>query len=141
MSDVDASCHMSIRSDVMRITFTVRADKADGMLRQAQKMQGLKTGIKAGSVHLVSKLRVYPPSQSKYKRTGTLKRKWTHRITNNGYMGLIGNNTKYMPRVQGDRQTPYFKRVWARHSIDYVVKKNYKSILNIVRNEIRKAMR
>ncbi len=132
---------MSIRSDVMKITFTVRADKADGMLRLSIVMSFLSSGIKAGSVHLVSKLRVYPPSQSQYRRTNTLKRKWSHRITNNGYMGLIGNNTKYMPRVQGDRQTPYFKRVWARHSIDYVVKKNYKSILNIVRNEIRKAMR
>jgi hypothetical protein len=43
-----------------------------------------------------------PPPKSKYRRTGTLGRRWTTRIdeTTGGIVGKVGNNTKYAPLVQ-----------------------------------------
>ena len=127
----------------MRITFTVKQDKADGLLNKAKKMEGVKTGIKAASVHLVTKLREYPPQPSgvKYKRTGDLKRFWTHKISNQGFTSQIGNKIPYVTDVQIEPKLRYFKRVWGKHSVKYVATKQYQRILDIVRNEIRKAMR
>jgi len=127
----------------MKITFTVKDDKADRMLDKAKKMQGVKTGIKAASVHLVTKLREYPPQPSgvSYKRTGDLKRFWTHKISNNGFMSQIGNKVPYVTSVQIKPTLKYFKRVWGKHSVDYIATKQYNRVLDIVRNEIRKAIR
>jgi hypothetical protein len=44
-----------------------------------------------------------PPPQSKYRRTGTLGRRWTTRVDQaggNALIGKIGNNTVYAPLVQ-----------------------------------------
>lgn len=43
-----------------------------------------------------------PPAQSRYRRTGTLGRRWTTlvRRTAGGVEGVVGNNTVYAPFVQ-----------------------------------------
>ena len=126
----------------MKITFTVKDDKADRMLDKAKKMQGVKTGIKAASVHLVTKLRVYPTESSpNYRRSGDLKRFWTHNISDDGLKSEIGNAQPYMVDVQLEPKLQWFKRVWRKHSVRYVYKQQYNRVLDIVRNEIRKAMR
>ncbi len=49
----------------------------------------------------------YPPKpkNSSYRRTGTLGRKWTTKVTktHEGLTGKVGNNTYYAPYVQHDR--------------------------------------
>src|SRR5574343_797501 len=70
------------------------------------------------SVLLVQgKMQVYPPPRpkQKYIRTGTLGRRWTHVVheTATGLEGVIGNNTRYAPRVQGfETQGALFRRRW-----------------------------
>lgn len=46
-----------------------------------------------------------PPPRSKYRRTGTLGRRWTHRVSeeNGALIGFVGNNTMYGPYVQSDQ--------------------------------------
>lgn len=55
---------------------------------------------------LESGMKVYPspPSGSRYRRTGTLGRRWTHEVTGGGnsLTGKVGNNTAYGPWVQSD---------------------------------------
>jgi len=56
----------------------------------------------------------YPPkpSSSLYRRTGTLGRRWTTKVTrsNNGVVGKVGNNTSYGPWVQSDRFQAWMHR-------------------------------
>ena len=53
---------------------------------------------------LISDLASYPPAPptSRYRRTGTLGRRWTSetRVTSDSLRGEIGNNTSYGPFVQ-----------------------------------------
>ncbi len=60
----------------------------------------------------------YPakPGDSRYKRTGTLRRSWAFKITsgNNRIEGEIGSNANVAPyneEVQGADQNPFFKAV------------------------------
>lgn len=59
----------------------------------------------------------YPPQRpgSSYRRTGTLGRRWTHRVTTSGstVTGRVGNNTSYAPQVQSERfQHPVHRGRW-----------------------------
>lgn len=56
----------------------------------------------------------YPPQNpaSRYRRTGTLGRKWTGSrptwsASRSGFESRLGNNTPYAPFVQGERQSRY----------------------------------
>jgi hypothetical protein len=53
-------------------------------------------------------MKEYPPQppRSSYRRTGTLGRKWTVRVTRlaNGLRGKVRNKTWYAPLVQHDRR-------------------------------------
>jgi len=60
-------------------------------------------------VSIEAKMKKYPqpPSGSKYVRTGTLGRRWTHEVSARGsnqhagrLTGKVGNNTTYGPFVQ-----------------------------------------
>jgi hypothetical protein len=56
-----------------------------------------------------------PPPKSRYRRTGTLGRRWTTRVesTGDGVQGKVGNNTEYAPRVQSRKfQAKPFKGRW-----------------------------
>ena len=45
--------------------------------------------------------------QVPYRRTNTLGRKWTPKVSTNGRRGEVGNNTGYGPFVQGSRQSRF----------------------------------
>lgn len=60
----------------------------------------------------------YPPQRlrkSGYRRTGTLKRSWSHRVSAGGSRveGIVGSNSNIAPYnrfVQGQEQLPLFRR-------------------------------
>jgi hypothetical protein len=56
--------------------------------------------------HLHNKMAKYPPQRpgTAYRRTGTLGRRWTHRVEDGGKRGVVGNNTVYAPQVQSAEQ-------------------------------------
>jgi hypothetical protein len=125
------------------ISIKIDVDDVNNLLDKAKQMQGVKNGVLASAVTLVSKLRDYPTQQpdTEYKRTGDLAKKWGHKTLNSGFTAQVGNNQKYMPYVQGDRQTKYFKKHWGKHSVKYVVKQNKPLIRKIVLAEVKRGMK
>ena len=61
--------------------------------------------------HLHRRIAKYPkkPSHSTYRRTGTLGRKWTTKVENNGRRGEVGNNVNYAIYVQGPKRRHFHK--------------------------------
>lgn len=125
------------------ITIDVDITKANNLIDKAKQMQGVKNGVKASAVTLVSKLRSYPIQKpnTKYKRSGDLAKKWTEQTSPSGLVATVGNNQHYMPYVQGDKQTKYFKKHWRKHSVRYVVRQNKELIRRIVQSEVRRALK
>lgn len=90
----------------------------DRLLRKLDKVGGVRVFVppmQRSVLRLQRPLQTYPPqpSGSKYKRTGTLGRKWTVRVTTtaNSITGKVGNNTRYGPFVQSERfQTRIHRR-------------------------------
>jgi hypothetical protein len=61
-----------------------------------------------GAVTLLQdEMKRYPPqpARSTYRRTGTLGRRWTTKVTQTGgeLQGRVGNNTEYGPWVQSEQ--------------------------------------
>lgn len=76
-------------------------------LDQATAVQTLVPPMQRAVLRLQSRMANYPPAppRSRYRRTGTLGRRWTTRVTqeSDGVRGTVGNNTVYGPLVQSSR--------------------------------------
>ena len=75
----------------------------------------LKTPMQRAVIRLQARMAVYPPPppNSRYRRTGTLGRRWTTEIQEfpDGVTGKVGNDTIYGPLVQSSKlQTATHKR-------------------------------
>lgn len=73
--------------------------------------------IATGAIRVERRMKEYPPARSgqRYRRTGTLGRRWTHRIVRSpsGVTAEIGNNTRYAPWVQSEQmQRGSFRGRW-----------------------------
>ena len=104
--------------------------------------KSLKDGMSSVALSLTSKLKQYPPapSTSSYQRTGTLRRRWTWAVDDDGSEAIIGNNTPYAPFVQGrDGQTWFHARTgWLTAEDLLDQKKN--DIVQMLRAFLQKAL-
>ena len=89
----------------------------------------LQPAMQRAVFRVEAKIKPYPPAppNSRYRRTGTLGRRWTTKVdrTASALTGRIGNNTEYAPQVQSAQfQRPIFKRIgWTtdQQAIDAVM--------------------
>lgn len=92
--------------------FKVDASQLDDLAAKLKQMKPLIQPIlrqtsDAALLSLIPDMARYPapPPNSRYTRTGTLGRTWTaahplFQVTENSFLGSIGNNTEYAPYVQ-----------------------------------------
>lgn len=85
----------------------IRVKGAEELARKfggVRVVQVLKPPFERGTARLQRALAKYPSRRSRYRRTGTLGRRWTTEVSGGGgeIRGLVGNNTMYAPYVQGD---------------------------------------
>jgi hypothetical protein len=88
----------------------IKIDGVEELVRiigSAATMQIMRRPITESVIHVEGKMKVYPPQRSgtKYRRTGTLGRRWTHEVSEGGdeIRGVVGNNTSYGPYVQSQQ--------------------------------------
>lgn len=80
-------------------------DEIVALLKKLESPDSMKPAFHRIGVSGKSFLKRYPPQppNSRYRRTGTLGRKWTFAVRRKlfGIETLFGNNTLYAPDVQG----------------------------------------
>jgi hypothetical protein len=92
--------------------------------------------------HLHRRVAKYPPKpgHSIYRRTGTLGRRWTTKVEQGGKRGVVGNNTRYAPYVQGPRRRHFHKAAgWV--TIAEVADEESGAVLGYFEDEYNKAIR
>lgn len=102
----------------MADNFSITIQGIDALAAKFDRVQQNKIllpPMERAVVRLANYISWYPPKppQSKYKRTGTLGRRWTTKVTESdgGVEGKIGNNTEYAPLVQSAKfQTKVHQR-------------------------------
>lgn len=71
-----------------------------------EKPTWMGPALQRTGARLVAVLKAYPPPlpDQRYRRTGTLGRRWTHTTQASLFKAraIIGNNTSYAPDVQGE---------------------------------------
>jgi len=77
----------------------------------------LEPPMQRAVLRVQARMATYPPQRagSNYRRTGTLGRRWTTKVTKqaDGVEGRVGNVTEYAPFVQSARfQRPPFRGRW-----------------------------
>ena len=100
--------------------FTINITGIDALVKKFGRIQGieyLRPPMVRSVARLHRRMADYPavPPKSKYRRTGTLGRRWTTRVDNipGGLQGSVGNNTWYAPLVQSYRfQARHHKGRW-----------------------------
>lgn len=82
----------------------------------------------------------YPPKPplSKYRRTNTLKRGWTTRVS--GTYGVLGNATPYAPYVQDEPRQAWFHKAHGWQTIQTVAKNNTPRIVKIIEDAVNKIL-
>jgi hypothetical protein len=88
---------------------TIRGDKE--LFAKLNKLQPRKqkVAMKAMGLHLVGKMKVYPPQQSTtYARTRNLAKRWDTRAKEQEVK--VQNFAHYAPYVQGERQAAWHTR-------------------------------
>lgn len=86
------------------------------------------------------RLAKYPakPAHSTYRRTGTLGRRWTDKVTNRGREGEVGNNTEYAIYVQGPKRRSFHEAAgWI--NIEEMAEKVERDVVDIFDDEYKKA--
>lgn len=89
---------------------TIEIRGIDKLLRKLGKVAAAKVlekPMQRALLRIQRDMQEYPPqpASSRYKRTGTLGRRWTTRISKSGggLQGRVGNTTRYGPWVQSER--------------------------------------
>jgi hypothetical protein len=105
----------------------------------------LEPPMRRGVLRLEAYMKVYPsaPPMSRYRRTGTLGRRWTTRIerTTNGLTGRVGNNVEYGPWVQSERFQVRWHRRTGWHTDADAVRVNEAAIVADFEQAINVAIR
>jgi hypothetical protein len=114
-------------------------------LGRPQGIHFLRGPMARAVLRLQRRMAVYPPvpPNSSYRRTGTLGRRWTTRITETGggLQGVIGNNTIYAPLVQSRRfQRPVHRRTgW--QTAETVTEQEARAIIDDFQRSINEVLR
>ena len=119
----------------------------DELIRKLGKVEGtkhLRQPMQRAVYRLQARMAQYPAQRtnSSYRRTGTLGRKWTSKIEqgNGSITGKVGNNASYAPLVQSYRfQARIHRGLWQTDR--YVVDTEYRTIVRDFENAISEALR
>ena len=125
----------------MRMTITVKNLEA-----VTRKLDNLESGeylrgvANAGADLLRAGMRKYPPPppDSTYRRTGTLGKSWTKKVTGDksGWLAVVGTFLNYAPYVQDEaRQAKVHQGRW--QTIQSVASEKRDEIFKFVRKAIR----
>lgn len=112
---------------------------------QLQRTEILYPPMVRGVERLKSFMAKYPNQRnpdSKYRRTGTLGRRWTTRVTRSavGLTGKVGNNTIYAPWVQSERFQAEIHQGWWQTDRD-AIRGNRSAIVRDFESVIQNAIR
>ena len=126
---------------------TIQIKGVDELIRKLGKVEGtkhLRQPMQRAVYRLQARMAQYPAQRtnSSYRRTGTLGRKWTSKIEQgNGIIrGKVGNNTEYAPLVQSYQfQARIHRGLWQTDR--YVVDTEYRTIVRDFENAISEALR
>jgi len=113
-------------------------------LDHAAAVQTLTPPMQRGVMRLQAYMQVYPPPppQSKYKRTGTLGRRWNTRVESgpSGLVGRVGNNVRYGPWVQASMFQTRFHAQTGWHTDAGAVAQNEDAILADFQQAVDRAL-
>lgn len=126
---------------------TIRITGIDKVLAKLGKVEGinvLRAPMQRAVYRLQARMAQYPAQRanSRYRRTGTLGRKWTAKIDEgNGVIrGRVGNNTEYAPLVQSYQfQARIHRSLWQTDK--YVVETETRNIERDFQGTIEQAVR
>lgn len=120
-------------------------DAIQALQKRGQKaLTVLEPPLRRGALRIEAGLKVYPAqgSGARYRRTGTLGRRWTTRSSQPSPMRLeveVGNNTLYGPYVQSkERQAAVHRGRW-QTDVE-VAEQNTDAIIEDVRQSVTAAM-
>lgn len=130
------------------MSISIKIDGIDKLIAKLGKVQGLnhlRPAMQRSVYRLQARMAQYPAqrSNSKYRRTGTLGRKWTSKIdqTSNELRGRVGNNTYYAPLVQSRRfQARIHRSLWI-NTDQYVLDTERRNIERDFKQAIDEALR
>lgn len=118
-------------------------DRAVQRLGAVESARVLEQPMREAVLMLEADMKMYPPQRGggRYRRTGTLGRRWTHRIRfeSGGVTGVVGNNTSYAPLVQSSAfQTAVHRGRWQTDRS--VLQRRRKEIVDRFRAAIGRAL-
>lgn len=101
---------MTIRAEGEKVVKRM-LDKAPAIIRKHLR-RGMGTAVMG--VQRVAQVYPPPPVGSRYRRTGTLGRRWKTQVQAlvGGVRGIIENPTHYAPQVQGEQQAAVHVGRW-----------------------------
>lgn len=126
---------------------TVRLAGVEQVYAKLGRLEGnkvLRVPTEQGVLVLQRDMKVYPPPRprQRYRRTGTLGRRWTKRVrsSSDGVVGVVGNNTTYAPWVQSSRFIAWMhKDRW--QTDEQVMEQHRPRIVEFFHSAIRRALR
>ena len=119
-------------------------NKLMAKLSRAAAIDVLEKSMQRAVFRVQARIADYPPQRagSAYRRTGTLGRRWTTKVTKQaeGVEGRVGNVTEYAPFVQSARfQRPPFRGRW--QTDEQVLEEEMPAIRRDFEQEIDKALK
>ena len=119
-------------------------EEAMAKLGVAESIEMLRPPMERSMLLLMADMAKYPRqrSGSRYRRTGTLGRRWTKsvRADYGGLTGAVGNNTPYGPYVQSaERQAWMHQGVW--QTDEAVAHRRQSEIVGDFERAIQRALR
>lgn len=119
-------------------------DKLAMYLSPAKTRSALLRGMNKGMLYVRSRLPGYPAERSgqKYRRTGTLGRRNTTEVREQGtdIIGVLGNNTEYAEWVIA-RDTQAWMHVDRWYTLDDHLEDNLQGLADVVDGELERAYR
>lgn len=95
-------------------------------------------GVEKSNYYILKSMQIYPPPQTSYKRTQTLREGW--KPIGTGYTQIIANEVPYAVYVQGDYQVKFHKEHgWLTAA--QVIEKRAKEILKQFDAGVKKAIK
>ena len=99
-----------------QILVRVQDDEAQRILATLQSGKFLQRAMQDVARQAKANIKKYPEQRpgASYRRTGTLGRRWTYRVTMTLYSAtaVLGNNTPYGPYVQSEAEQADVHKGW-----------------------------
>jgi len=129
------------------MSVTIQIKGIDALIQKLGKVEGtkhLRPPMQRSVYRLQARMAQYPAQRtnSSYRRTGTLGRKWTSKIEQgNGIIrGKVGNNASYAPLVQSYQfQARIHRGLWQTDR--YIVDTEYRTIVRDFEDTIKNTLK